>query len=89
MPERKLTLINRRGLHARAATKLVQCTQGFKARVSVRKGEMEADAANIMALLMLAAPCGTELTVQAEGEDADQALEAVQTLVESRFDEDA
>ncbi len=88
MPERKLTLTNRRGLHARAATKLVQCCQPFQARVSVANGALSGDAANIMSLLMLAAPCGTELVVSAEGEDAEAALDAVEALFEARFDED-
>ncbi|MYL22728.1 HPr family phosphocarrier protein [Vreelandella massiliensis] len=88
MPERTLTLTNKRGLHARAATKLVNCGQQFSARINVYKGAQKADAANIMALLMLAAPCGTELTVTAEGDDAEQALEAVQALFDARFDED-
>ncbi|MGJ7457174.1 HPr family phosphocarrier protein [Halomonas sp. MA07-2] len=88
MAQRKLTLTNRRGLHARAATKLVQCCQPFEARISVVNGSLEGDAANIMSLLMLAAPCGTELTVSAEGEDADAALDAVQALFEARFHED-
>ncbi|MFC2990805.1 HPr family phosphocarrier protein [Halomonas tibetensis] len=88
MPQRKLTLTNRRGLHARAATKLVQCCQPFDACISVENGSLQGDAANIMSLLMLAAPCGTELTVSAEGEDADAALDAVQALFEARFHED-
>ncbi|MBE0489559.1 MAG: HPr family phosphocarrier protein [Halomonas sp.] len=88
MPQRKLTLTNRRGLHARAATRLVQCCQPFAARISVANGAMEGDAANIMSLLMLAAPCGTELTVSAEGEEADAALEAIEALFEARFHED-
>lgn len=88
MPQRKLTLTNKRGLHARAATKLVQCCQPFAARVTVANGSLEGDAANIMSLLMLAAPCGTELTVRAEGEDADAALEAIEALFEARFEED-
>ncbi|ABE59581.1 MULTISPECIES: HPr family phosphocarrier protein [Chromohalobacter] len=89
MPCRRLQLTNKRGLHARAATKLVQCCQPFAARVSVFHGEREADAANIMSLLMLAAPCGTELDVQADGEDADEVLDALTDLFESRFEEDA
>lgn len=88
MAQRKLTLTNKRGLHARAATKLVQCCQPFEARVSVANGPLSGDAANIMSLLMLAAPCGTELTVSAEGEDAEAALEAIEALFEARFDED-
>lgn len=88
MPSRKLTLTNRRGLHARAATKLVQCCQPFDARVTVHRGDQQADAGNIMSLLILAAPCGTELEVCTEGEDAEAALEAITALFEARFDED-
>ncbi|MBR2513639.1 MAG: HPr family phosphocarrier protein [Halomonas sp.] len=88
MPERNLTLTNQRGLHARAATKLVKCGQQFSANIYVYKQQQKADAANIMSLLMLAAPCGTELKVIAEGDDAEQALEAIQSLFDARFDED-
>ncbi|HAA46187.1 MAG: hypothetical protein XD36_0106 [Halomonas sp. 54_146] len=88
MPERILTLTNQRGLHARAATKLVKCGQQFTAKIRVQKQQQVADAANIMSLLMLAAPCGTELTVHAEGEDAEQALDAIQALFDDRFEED-
>ncbi|MBB3183534.1 phosphocarrier protein NPr [Halomonas fontilapidosi] len=88
MPSRKLTLTNRRGLHARAATKLVQCCQPFDARVTVWRGNQQADAGNIMSLLILAAPCGTELEISAEGKDAEAALEAITALFEARFDED-
>ncbi|HSP31348.1 MAG TPA: HPr family phosphocarrier protein, partial [Halomonas sp.] len=56
MPERILTLTNQRGLHARAATKLVKCGQQFTAKIRVYKQHQVADAANIMSLLMLAAP---------------------------------
>ena len=88
MPERILTLTNQRGLHARAATKLVKCGQQYTAKIQVYKQHQVADAANIMSLLMLAAPCGTELTVIAEGDDAEQALDAIQALFEARFEED-
>ena len=88
MPQRHLILTNKRGLHARAATKLVQCCQPFNARIHVANGPMQGDAANIMSLLMLAAPCGTELTVTAEGDDAEEALDAIQALFDARFYED-
>nr|WP_221188494.1 HPr family phosphocarrier protein [Halomonas cerina] len=84
-----MTLTNKRGLHARAATKLVQCCQPYAARVTVRRGEQQAEASNIMSLLMLAAPCGTELTLEAEGEDEEEVLDALEELFEARFDEDA
>ncbi|MCK0769179.1 HPr family phosphocarrier protein [Chromohalobacter salexigens] len=88
MPRRRLQLINKRGLHARAATKLVQCCQSYAARVCVFHGQREADATNIMSLLMLAAPCGTELDIQAEGDDAEEVLKALTALFEARFEED-
>ncbi|MDT8896393.1 HPr family phosphocarrier protein [Halomonas sp. I1] len=89
MPSRKLTLTNKRGLHARAATRLVQCCQPYNATVTVTHGGQTADAGNIMSLLMLAAPCGTELLVAAEGDDGDTVLDALEELFEARFDEDA
>nr|WP_286086889.1 HPr family phosphocarrier protein [Halomonas sp. S3-1-1] len=84
-----MTLTNQRGLHARAATKLVTCAQRFESKVYVYRQTQKADAANIMSLLMLAAPCGTELVVEATGDDAEAALDALQALFEARFDEDA
>lgn len=89
MAARRLTLINKRGLHARAATRLVQCSQRFAARITVHHGERQGDADNIMSLLMLAAPCGTELVIEAEGDDENAALDAIDALFERRFDEDA
>ncbi|CBV41803.1 HPr family phosphocarrier protein [Halomonas elongata] len=89
MPSRKLTLINKRGLHARAATRLVQCCQPYNASVTVCHGGQRADATNIMSLLMLAAPCGTELTLEAEGDDSEAVLDALEALFNARFDEEA
>ncbi len=88
MPQRELTLTNKRGLHARAATKLVQCCQGYDASVIVHHQGRSGDAANIMSLLMLAAPCGSRLIVEAEGPQARQVLEALEALFEARFEED-
>lgn len=88
MPRRELTLINKRGLHARAATKLVQCCQDYDARVTVEHQGRSADAANIMSLLMLAAPCGSLLVVEAEGPQAEEALGALEMLFEARFEEE-
>lgn len=88
MQEKKVTLINKRGLHARAATRVVQTCQQFQATIEVRLNKRIANARNIMQLLMLAAPCGTELTLRAEGEDKHQALAALEALVLNRFDEE-
>lgn len=88
MLQRELTLTNRRGLHARAATRLVQCCQPFASSVTIYHGDRSADAANIMSLLMLAAPCTSVVQVHVEGEDAEEALNAIVALFEARFDED-
>lgn len=88
MPQRQLTLINKRGLHARAATRLVQCCQTFQSQIIVRRDHMQGDGTNIMSLLMLAAPCGTELIIEAEGDDAESALDAIEALFTARFDEE-
>nr|WP_298410102.1 HPr family phosphocarrier protein [uncultured Halomonas sp.] len=88
MIQRELILTNRRGLHARAATKLVKCCQPFDANVTVYHQDKSADANNIMSLLMLAAPCGSVLEVAAKGPQAEEALAAVEALFTARFDED-
>lgn len=88
MQEKKITLINKRGLHARAATRVVQVCQPFQAQTEICLGERVANTRNIMQLLMLAAPCGTELSIRAKGEDEEQALQALEALILARFDED-
>ncbi len=88
MLEKKITLTNKRGLHARAATRLVQVSQPYQAQTFIRLGDKTANTRNIMQLLMLAAPCGTELSILADGEDEAQALDALISLIEARFDEE-
>ena len=82
-----LEIINKLGLHARAAAKLVETVAPFKSSVRIGRGERLVDARSIMALLMLGAGQGTLLQLQVSGDDADAALAAVQSLVARRFDE--
>lgn len=82
-----LDIINKLGLHARAAAKLVETVAPFKSSVRIGRGERLVDARSIMALLMLGAGKGTQLQLQVSGEDADAALAAVQNLAARRFDE--
>lgn len=89
MATRTLNLTNKRGLHARAATRLVQCSQRFAAQITVHHGQRQGDADNIMSLLMLAAPYGTELVIEAHGDDEAAALDAIEELLAQRFYEDA
>ena len=84
----KERIVNRLGLHARAAAKLVRLAGRFESEITLRRGEQEADAKSIMAVMMLAATEGTELELDAQGEDAERALENLRTLILERFGED-
>lgn len=85
---RQLEILNKRGLHARAAAKFVKVAGEFHAEINVCHGSTEVCGTSIMGLMMLAASKGTTISVRAEGDDADAALEALSNLVRSRFDED-
>ena len=74
MISRTVTIVNRLGLHARAATRLVNCASGFEATVQVVKGARRVNGKSIMGILTLAAGPGTEIVIEAEGADAAQAL---------------
>ena len=85
---RKVRIRNRRGLHARAAAKLVQTLEPFEAEFMVTNDSMTVSGRSIMGLMMLAAAPGIELVLSASGPDARAALDAVVALVQSRFGED-
>jgi phosphocarrier protein HPr len=85
---RDVTIRNTRGLHARAAAKLVTMAERFSACLHVIRNGERVPAASIMGLMMLGAGPGTEITIEAEGWDAKEAIEAVAGLVEARFHED-
>ena len=84
---RSMTVINKLGLHARAAAKLVELASGFESRIRIRRDGREADAKSIMKVMMLAASEGKSLEVVAQGDDATEAVEAIERLVARRFDE--
>lgn len=87
MIETRLTIINKLGLHARAAAKLVTLANQFSADIRINKDGREVDGKSIMSVMMLAASKGTEIGLIAAGEDASQALDALTTLINNRFDE--
>jgi phosphocarrier protein len=88
MPEREVTIVNRRGLHARAAAKFVKLAQSFEAAtVDVEKSGTRVSGLSIMGLMMLAATPGTRLTLHARGPAAEAALSALGRLVADGFDE--
>ena len=86
--EREVEIVNRLGLHARAAAKLVHRASAFDSKVTLVKDGEEVDAKSILGILLLAAAQGTRLTLRADGPDEDQALAAVAALIADRFQED-
>ena len=82
-----VTIINRLGLHARAATRLVNCASEFTSEIIVKRGTRSVNGKSIMGILTLAAATGAELTIEANGVDEKQALDAVVRLISNRFGE--
>ena len=84
---RELEIINRLGLHARAAARFVEVASAHQAEVMVRHANGEANGKSIMGLMMLAAACGSRLTISACGSDAQAAIDALTQLIGERFGE--
>ena len=85
--EATVVLANRMGLHARPSTQIATTASRFAADVQIVKDGMAVDAKSVLELLMLAAECGSSLTITAEGDDAKAAVQAIVALVEGRFGE--
>ena len=85
---RTATIVNRRGLHARAAAKFVKTVERFQADVTVQRKEASVSGLSIMGLMMLAAGPGSSLELRATGVEAEAALDALVGLIEAKFDED-
>jgi phosphocarrier protein HPr len=88
MISRSATIRNKLGLHARAATRLVNCASMFEAELWIRNGEKTINGKSIMGVLTLAAGKGTVLVIEADGPDREDALQAVYELINDRFGED-
>ena len=87
MQETNITIINKLGLHARAAAKLVSTDGSFGAIVSLDKAGQEVDGKSIMGVMMLAASKGTELTIRTDGDDEVEAMQALTHLINDYFGE--
>jgi len=87
LTERSLEIKNKLGLHARAAAKLVHTAARFKADIKIRKGDEEVDEKSILGILLLAAGRGSSILVKADGPDERDALDAIEKLIEAKFDE--
>ncbi len=84
---RTLEIVNVRGLHARASRKLAELAFKYESSVTVRREDESADARSLMDLMMLGAGIGSTIEVEAEGPDAEAAVEAIAALVANKFDE--
>ncbi|MBI3420025.1 MAG: HPr family phosphocarrier protein [Proteobacteria bacterium] len=83
-----VTILNQRGLHARAAAKLVQRAGAFHAEIEIARGDTSVSATSIMGLMMLAAGQDTVIEIRARGVDAKEAVAALVRLISDRFEED-
>ncbi len=91
MLEKDVKIINKLGLHLRAATKLVQLASDFEADITIVCNEQDADAKSIMDVLMLAAIVGTEINIKISGDNRDlesEIMDQIVNLIQDRFGED-
>jgi phosphocarrier protein len=85
--EREARVVNPLGMHARPAAEFVKLAGRFKSRIEVRKDELAVNGKSIMGVMMLAAECGSSIWIRTDGEDAEQAMEALLALVADGFHE--
>lgn len=88
MPSKEFTITNKLGIHARPAAQFVKTANSFLSDVTVEKDEEEVDGKSIMGLMLLAAGYGSNLIVTTEGEDAEEALEAIGALIQRDFEDE-
>ena len=86
--QRDVTILNKRGLHARASAKFVNMAEGFDAHISVSRGDETVNATSIMGLMMLGASLDTTITIAAQGTDSSPAIAALAALIADKFGED-
>lgn len=83
----EVTITNRKGLHARASAAFVKCVEKYDAEVTVKRDGSSVSGGSIMGLMMLAAGPGTQIIIETEGPEAEEALEALTALIEAGFHE--
>ena len=87
MPEREVKIVNKLGIHARPAAEIVKTAGKFKCNVTIMRDDLEVNAKSIMGVMMLAAEFGATIMIRAVGDDAEQALDALQTVIANKFGE--
>ena len=88
MVERRVTVVNAHGIHARPAAEIVKTAARFTCNVLLEKDGLEVNGKSIMGVMMLAAECGSEVVIRADGDDAEAAVEALATLIAGKFGEE-
>lgn len=88
MISEQITIINKLGLHARAASKLVNCASHFESEIFIVRNSNRVNAKSIMGVMMLAASKGTEITLETDGADEQEAQQAMIELINNRFGEE-
>lgn len=87
MLSENIVIINKLGLHARAAAKFVSTASKFESTIKITKDDREVDGKSIMSVMMLAASCGTTINVMTDGADESEALLAIKELINDKFGE--
>ena len=85
---RNVEIVNKLGMHARAAAKFVKLATSFSSDIDIEKDSRRVNAKSIMGVMMLAASKGSTVTLHANGSDAEKSLDALEQLINDRFDED-
>ena len=87
MVERTVQIVNKQGLHARPAAEIVKIASKFASDITIARDDLEVNGKSIMGVMMLAAECGASIVLRATGEDAEQAIDAIATLIANKFGE--
>ena len=85
---RNIEIINKLGMHARAAAKFVKLASSFSSNIEIERKGRRVNGKSIMGVMMLAASMGSEVTIYADGDDAEESLDKLEQLINNRFDED-
>ncbi|MCW8851818.1 MAG: HPr family phosphocarrier protein [Gammaproteobacteria bacterium] len=85
---RNIEIVNKLGLHARAAAQLVQLASSFSSHIEIEKDDRRVNGKSIMGVMMLAAGKGSEITLYADGEDEQESIDRLEELINNRFNED-
>jgi len=87
MVERTVQILNKNGLHARPAAEIVKIAAKFSSEITIARDDLEVNGKSIMGVMMLAAECGASVVLKADGADAEQAVDALATLIANKFGE--